>query len=179
MGYPRKLLADGESVDLELRNHWKALVRPVLVLLVVVFLAGFGAARVHGSHRGTIRIVIAVIAVLLLLWLTLLPLLRWWTTIYVLTDRRLILRQGIIARSGRDIPLIRVNDVSFSHTAFERLLGCGTLVVESAGERGQVTLKDIPHVEQVQRRLYELVEAESEADQQRRTGEGPGATARP
>ena len=60
--------------------------------------------------------------------ITLLPFLRWWTTVYVLTDRRLILREGLIARSGRDIPLGRINDVSFSHTAIERVLGCGTLV---------------------------------------------------
>jgi uncharacterized membrane protein YdbT with pleckstrin-like domain len=107
-----------------------------------------------------------------LVWLSLLPFLRWWTTVYVLTTHRLILRQGIIARSGRDIPLARINDVSFSHTAIERVLGCGTLVVESAGERGQLTLTDIPRVEQIQRRLYELVEADSEANNRRSDG-GP------
>jgi uncharacterized membrane protein YdbT with pleckstrin-like domain len=162
MGYPRRLLADNEQIDTELRTHWKALVGPVVALLVVVPLASFLAGRIpNGSAQTTVRLVILVVAVVALIWLTLLPFLRWWTTIYVLTNRRLILRQGVIARSGRDIPLDRVNDVSFSHTAFERLLGCGTLVVESAGERGQLTLTDIPHVEKVQRLLYELVEADS------------------
>jgi hypothetical protein len=47
--------------------------------------------------------------------------------------------------------------VSFAHNWFERILRCGTLTVESAGERGQIVLKDIPHVEDVQRDLYELV----------------------
>jgi uncharacterized membrane protein YdbT with pleckstrin-like domain len=171
MGYPRKLLAANEQVDTEIRTHWKALVLPVLALLVIVFAASFGAARVSGSHRGTIRLVILVVAVVALAWLTLLPFLRWWTTIYVLTTHRLILRRGIIARSGRDIPLARINDVSFSHTAIERLLRCGTLVVESAGERGQVTLTDIPRVEQVQRHLYELVESDENA--RRRDEDGP------
>ena len=64
-----------------------------------------------------------------------------------------------MARSGRDMPLARVNDISFSHTVFERILGCGTLVVESAGERGQLVLSDVPHVEAVQRRIYELADA--------------------
>jgi uncharacterized membrane protein YdbT with pleckstrin-like domain len=163
MAYPRRLLADGEQVDKELHTHWKALVWPVVALLVIVPLASYAAARVpDGSSQTAARLAILVVAVIALVWLTLLPFLRWTTTIYVLTDHRLILRRGIIARSGRDIPLARINDVSFSHTAFERILGCGTLVVESAGERGQVTLTDIPHVEQVQRRLYELVEADQE-----------------
>jgi hypothetical protein len=56
----------------------------------------------------------------------------------------------------------RVNDVSFSHTVVERLFGSGTLVIESAGERGQVTLTDVPHVEAVQREIYQLVEDEAQ-----------------
>jgi uncharacterized membrane protein YdbT with pleckstrin-like domain len=62
-----------------------------------------------------------------------------------------------LSRQGHDIPLQRINDVSFAHNWFERILRCGTLTVESAGERGQIVLKDIPHVEDVQRDLYELV----------------------
>jgi uncharacterized membrane protein YdbT with pleckstrin-like domain len=174
MAYPSRLLADGEHVDIELHTHWKALVGPVIALLVIVPAGSYAAARIpSGSSQTAVRIVIAVAAVLALIWLTLLPFLRWVTTIYVLTDHRLILRSGIIARSGRDIPLARINDVSFSHTAFERLLRCGTLVVESAGERGQVTLTDIPRVEQIQRRLYELVEAD---ENRRREEDGPEPT---
>jgi uncharacterized membrane protein YdbT with pleckstrin-like domain len=162
MGYPKRLLADNETIDTQLRTHWKALVGPVIALLVVVPLTTFIMARIpDSSNRTVIRLVVLVIAVIALIWLSLLPFLRWWTTVYVLTTHRLILRQGIIARSGRDIPLARINDISFSHTAIERVLRCGTLVVESAGERGQVTLTDIPRVEQIQRRLYELVEADA------------------
>jgi Bacterial PH domain len=62
----------------------------------------------------------------------------------------------VLSRSGHDMPLTRLNDVSFSHNMIERMLGCGTLVVESAGERGQVVLTDVPKVEQVQRTLYRL-----------------------
>jgi membrane protein YdbS with pleckstrin-like domain len=68
------------------------------------------------------------------------------------------MRSGILAREGRDVPLSRVNDVSFQHTLLERILRCGTLIVESAGERGQVTLTDVPRVERVQRTVYDLVD---------------------
>jgi uncharacterized membrane protein YdbT with pleckstrin-like domain len=173
MGYPKRLLADNETIDTQLRTHWKALVGPVIALLIVVPLTTFIMARIpDSSNRTAIRLVVLVIGVVALVWLSLLPFLRWWTTVYVLTTHRLILRQGLIARSGRDIPLARINDISFSHTAIERVLGCGTLVVESAGERGQLTLTDIPHVEQIQRRLYELVEADAGTDRPREDG-GP------
>ena len=67
-------------------------------------------------------------------------------------------RAGILARHGRDVPLNRINDVSFSETILERILRSGTLVVESAGERGQISLTDVPSVERVQRELYRMVE---------------------
>ncbi|MGL5857192.1 MAG: PH domain-containing protein [Angustibacter sp.] len=159
MPYPRKLLADGEIVEVEMHPHAKALVLPVLALLVVVPVASFTAASVPaGAVRVPLRVLVAVVAVAILVPLTVLPFLRWVTTHYVITDRRLITRQGILARSGRDMPIARINDVSFSHTLFERVLGCGTLVVESAGERGQLVLADVPKVEDVQRRLSELLD---------------------
>jgi uncharacterized membrane protein YdbT with pleckstrin-like domain len=165
MAYPRKLLSEDEQPELELHPHWKALVLPVLVLLVTVPVASYLAARVpDGSARTAVRIAIGVVAVAILLAGTLMPFLRWVTTHYVVTDRRIITRHGIVARSGRDMPLSRVNDISFSHTVWERILGCGTLVVESAGETGQLSLASVPHVELVQRRIYELADSESVRD---------------
>jgi uncharacterized membrane protein YdbT with pleckstrin-like domain len=87
-----------------------------------------------------------------------LPYLRWLTTRYVLTTDRLVIRSGILARHGRDVPLNRINDVSFSESVLERVLRSGTLVVESAGERGQISLTHVPHVQRVQRELYRMVE---------------------
>ena len=90
------------------------------------------------------------------------PLLTWLTTHFVVTNRRVIMREGVLSRTGRDVPLYRINDVTFTHSLLERMLGAGTLIVESAGERGQVTLGDIPHVEHVQREIYRLMEDDDE-----------------
>ncbi|MGZ4447247.1 MAG: PH domain-containing protein [Nocardioides sp.] len=155
MAYPKKLLSDDETVVLETHPHWKKLVLPVAELLAVLALAGFLVAVVDGTLA---RQVIVGLAVLLAVGLTLVPFLRWRSTLFVLTDKRVVVRSGVLSRTGRDIPLTRVNDVTFHHDLLERLLGCGTLVVESAGERGQVQLTDVPRVEQVQRTLYELAE---------------------
>ena len=155
MAYPAKLLGEGEEVVLDLHPHWKRLVLPVLVLLVVAAAYGFLLALVQD---GTARLVVGVLALVLLLWQVLVPFLRWRTTLFVVTTRRVVVRQGVLSRSGRDVPMSRINDVTFSKDLLERLLGCGTLVVESAGERGQVVLTEVPDVEQVQRTIYDLAE---------------------
>ena len=159
MAYSTKMLAEDERLVLDLRPHWKALITPVVTLVLTAGIGGFAAARIPaGDRQGLFRVLIGVAALGLLAGYAVRPFLRWVTTHFVITDRRVLVREGILARSGRDIPLSRINDITFSHTFVERLLGCGTLVVESAGERGQVTLSDIPRVERVQRELYDLVE---------------------
>ena len=160
MAYPTKLLAEDERLVHDLHPHWKALITPVVTLVLVLGVAGFAMARIpDGERQGLLRLLVGVLALALLLAYALRPFLVWLTTRFVITDRRVLMREGIFARSGRDVPLSRINDITFSHTLLERLLGCGTLVVESAGERGQVTLADVPKVEQVQRSLYDLVES--------------------
>jgi uncharacterized membrane protein YdbT with pleckstrin-like domain len=158
--YPKKLLSDDETVVLETHPHWKTLVLPVLALLAVLGVAGYVYALVSDSIA---HWVIVGVAVLLVVVFTLVPFLRWRTTLFVMTNKRVVVRSGILSRTGRDIPLTRVNDVTFTHNLVERILGCGTLVVESAGERGQVQLTDVPKVEQVQRTLYEQVEKAGQA----------------
>jgi uncharacterized membrane protein YdbT with pleckstrin-like domain len=156
--------ADDEQVVLRLRPHWKTLVRPVLVAVIVVIAALIVEVIIpSGKYSGIGRLAVGVVAILaLMLWL-IGPLLRWRMTTYELTTRRLRVRTGVVTRRGRDIPLARINDVSFEKGLLDRLLGTGRLVVESAGEHGQIVLTDIPHVEAVHSTLFRLVE-----DEQRR-----------
>jgi uncharacterized membrane protein YdbT with pleckstrin-like domain len=154
-------LTEGEHLVLQLHPHWKTLLRPILILIVVVA-AALALLILLSSHRNTgiARLAIGVVAVVAIMVWFVVPLLRWRTTTYELTTRRLRLRRGILSRSGRDFPLIRISDVSFSHGLIDRLLGCGRLVVESAGEHGQLVLNEIPTVEHVQATLFQLVEDE-------------------
>jgi len=160
MANQHSLTADEQSVLL-LRPHWKTLIRPFLLAVVVVAVALVAEVYAAGRKDATAaQLAIAAVAILaLMLWLTV-PVLRWRTTTYELTTRRLRVREGIVTRRGRDIPLVRINDVSFEKGLLDRLLGAGRLVVESAGEHGQILLNDIPHVEQVQGTLFRLVEEE-------------------
>ena len=139
MAISAKLLGADEYVVVSTRTHWKALVFPVFLLLVVAGAGGFLAAIVPtGSMRTPLRIAILAVGVVVLLTFAAKPFLNWFFSTYTLTNRRLITRHGVLTRTGRDIPLMRINDVSYEHGLIDRMLGCGTLLIESAGERGQV-----------------------------------------
>ena len=151
-------LSDGERSVLTLHPHWKTLLRPALLLFVVVVIAVVLLVVIPpGKLAGPGRIAVGVIAVVLAVAVFAVPFLRWRTTTYRLTTRRLQLRSDILTRSGRDFPLIRISDVSFSQGPIDRLIGSGRLVVESAGEHGQLVLGEIPHVQEVQATLFQLV----------------------
>ncbi|MFY1695807.1 PH domain-containing protein [Solwaraspora sp. WMMA2101] len=159
MAFPEDMLTDDEHVVLHLHPHWKALVGPVAVLVLVVAAVVAGFLLLPGGTGGTVALyAIAVAGLVAVSWLTVRPFLIWRTTHYVFTNERVVLQHGVFSRERRDIPLNRVNDHSMSQRFSERLLGCGTLTIESAGERGQTVLADIPGVGRVQTTLYELVE---------------------
>jgi uncharacterized membrane protein YdbT with pleckstrin-like domain len=158
VAFPESILTSDEQVVVHLHPHWKRLVAPMF--WVVIVLAAVVAATVLWGRGGLL--VGGVLAVPLLLWLTVWPWLVWRSIHYVFTNERIVVREGVLARNGRDIPLSRINDVSFSHTLAERMLGCGTLTIESAGERGQLVLVDLPRIERTHNVLYELMEADGQ-----------------
>jgi uncharacterized membrane protein YdbT with pleckstrin-like domain len=161
---PDSSLAAGEQPVLLLHPHWKTLIRPILVAALVVAVALIAEVLIpSGSAAAAARAAVGIVAVLFLMVWLIVPVLRWRTTTYELTTKRLRTRFGIVTRKGRDIPLTRINDVSFEKGLLDRVLGAGRLVVESAGEHGQIVLKDIPDVADVQATLFRLVE-----DEQRR-----------
>ncbi len=166
--YPEKLLAPGETIAFELKPHWRALLWPLFVLLIEVFAGVFLFMTFSNS---IIRWIIIGVGVFILVWQTLLPFARWLTTQYVFTSRRIIVRRGLLTKEGRDMPLSKVNNVSFSVSVLGRIINYGTLVVESASDDGDLVIEDVPSVENVQRNVYEL----HESDDVRRRGGGQGA----
>jgi uncharacterized membrane protein YdbT with pleckstrin-like domain len=158
---PDPSLTGSEQPVLLLHPHWKTLIGPLLLAVLVVAVALIAEVLIPSGKAAAIeRLVVAAVAIAaLMLWL-MAPALRWRMTTYELTTRRMRVREGVLTRRGRDIPLARINDVSFEKGLLDRLLGTGRLVVESAGEHGQIVLRDIPRVESTQATLFRLVEAE-------------------
>jgi uncharacterized membrane protein YdbT with pleckstrin-like domain len=111
-----------------------------------------------------------VLALLLLLWFVAVPLLRWRTTHYVITTHRLLFREGILARSGRDLGLSRITDVSFTQTLWERIINSGTIEIRSAGDNGVTVLRRIPDSDGVQQLLNHMVEEDADRRAQESAG---------
>lgn len=162
MAYPDELLAGNEHVVIHKHPHWKMLVLPVLVLLVTVGAGAYLASLVSEQSWHLVAwIVLGAVGVLIVVWFTIVPLIRWRTTHFVVTSQRVLVREGVLSRSGIDIPLARVNSVQFRHTLFQRLLGCGTLVIESASDE-PLEFDDIPQVERVHSLLYRELHEDDE-----------------
>jgi uncharacterized membrane protein YdbT with pleckstrin-like domain len=171
MPYPDKLLADDEEVVRHLHPHWLTLFWPVVWFLLVVGGTSFGMAVIPaGRQQGVFRMLLVALALVLLLTVVLVPVLRWRTTHYVITTHRLLFREGILSRRGRDIGLSRITDVSYRQTLWERIINSGTLTIESAGEGGATVLKQIPGSEGVQQLLNVMVEEDADRRAQESAG---------
>jgi uncharacterized membrane protein YdbT with pleckstrin-like domain len=150
----KNLLNEGEKIVVDTRTHPKALLLPILAL--VVFLA-IGVFVQQVVDQDVVTKVVWVLVAIGVIWFFLRPLLIWLTATYTITTRRLITRHGVITRRGHDIPLTRISDVAYEKDLIDRLLGCGTLVISDASTHGQVALPDIPRVEDAQRKLNDLL----------------------
>ena len=159
MPWPEDALSDGEIIITSFRPHWKLLFIPFLWFLAALVVLGVAFAL--NWINGTFLLVIAVALVIAALWLVVRPLVDWWTTRYVLTNERLITRTGLIAKSGVEIPLERITNVNFSASMFERMLGAGDLLIESAGSAGQSKFANIPNPDDFQTLLYKIREQRS------------------
>jgi uncharacterized membrane protein YdbT with pleckstrin-like domain len=161
VGYPENVLARDEQVVLHRHPHWKRLTGPVLALIVCSTVAAFGAGYVNSASWDTtakqvVMLVILAVWLVIIGWLTVWPFLNWLTTHFVITDRRVMFRHGLLTRSGIDIPLARINSVEFRHGVLDRMLRTGTLIIESAAQ-DPLEFHDIPRVERVHSLLYHEV----------------------
>lgn len=161
MGFPRRLLTEGEELVLDLRPHWIALVGPALATALVVVIWALALPRIPGEGRGHDVLVWLTVAagVVVLIWYAVRSVVDWMTSHFVVTNERVIHRHGWIAKHSVEIPLERINDVKFNQSVLERVIGAGDLAIESAGEFGQESFTDIRDPEGVQKVIYEQAEA--------------------
>jgi len=161
MPYPKKLLNPDETVALDLHPHWWFFAKPaaslaasIIAALAIRFVLEEGDTRKYLLYA-------ALAAILLTAIWTFKRYLKWVTTNFVITSDRIIFRHGVVGKMGIEIPLERVNNVNFSQTAFERVLGAGDLLIESGGEDGQQRFSDVRKPQHVQNLVHAQVEAKS------------------
>jgi uncharacterized membrane protein YdbT with pleckstrin-like domain len=165
MPFPDRLLNEGEQVVVDVRPHPWALAGPVLLAVVLIAAAAVASALAVPTAVAWALVGLLALALLRLVY----RYLRWRTTSLVVTDDRLIRRSGFIAKRGREIPLSHLTDISYRQNIFDRIIGAGDLILESAGRDSREVFLSIPHPASVQNEIYRLMSARQEGGRPART----------
>lgn len=170
MPYPKKLLNDYETVALDLHPHWWYFAEPVVTLVASIVLGIVVLVFLDGDAEKVLGYISIALLIACAIWLVI-RYAKWANTNFVITSDRVIFRSGVVAKSGIEMPLERVNNVLFNQSVFERVLGAGDLLIESGGEAGQQRFTDVRRPERVQN----LIHAQMEVNESRRFGGGAAA----
>ncbi|MBB3053564.1 putative membrane protein YdbT with pleckstrin-like domain [Prauserella isguenensis] len=150
MSYPFDQIGDDETVLVHSHQHWKCLILPGLGGAVLAV----AAAALMAAVPAEAGLIVAAAALIGLSVLVGAPIVRWKTTHFVVTDQKVMFREGVLRRSGMNIPIRRITSVRYEHDLNDRIFGCGSLIVEAMSEE-PLTFTDIPHVEAVHNTLYD------------------------
>ena len=169
MAYPDNLLVQGENVIVRKRPHWKVLILPTILFIVII---GAGAALAAWINSGTWEYkstaiwVIVVIAVVALIVLVLVPFIRWRTEHFVITNHHVFFRTGLLSRREHQIPLGQIANMETEVTFWGRLMGYGSLIVESSADQ-PLKVRNVASLSKVQAQLNQLIRNEREATHHR------------
>lgn len=151
MPYPQDYLHDQEDLVLHLHPHWWFFAKSAAGLFLAIV---FGIAILATGFGGEpMKYAAAVLVLAALVWF-LVRYVKWISTHFVLTTDRVIYRSGVIAKDGIEIPLERINQIQFRQRLFERMLGLGDIMIESAAKEGAQIFDDIKSPNRVQNEIY-------------------------
>src|SRR6266496_911998 len=158
MGYAEKNLAPGESILHRARYHWIFYRVPLLLFLLAVLL---GAASLYASKKapdegvsvpvGYLALGFAVVALVVFLARRV----RAGADEFVVTNRRVMKKTGLVAREIEQVPVEKIQDVTVEQGVLGRMLGYGTVLLETASERmGMLAFPDISRPEAFRNALW-------------------------
>lgn len=150
MGYAEKNLVAGESVLYRARYHW-VVYRTSLLLFLLGVLVGAASLYARRTSPGSgVALPVGLLAVVflflgLVLWIA--RRIRVGADEFVVTSRRVIRRVGLVSREIEQAPLEKIQDITVQQGAIGRMLDFGTVVLETASERGTLLFPGIAHPE--------------------------------
>lgn len=155
---PREIdeyLLPTERRVIRVRKHWavmaKHLIQTGLFLLAMVVIQTYFPVN---ALIDNLTFYLALAAVLRFTVKTI----TWWTERLVITDKRVMLAEGIVTHQLGMMPLSKVTDLTFERTLNGRMLGYGTIIVESAGQIQALNRIDyMPRPEEIYEALSELI----------------------
>ena len=140
---------------LRVRAHWFLLLRDisesalamVALILLQSYLPSSGVVNTLTWYGGVV--VVARLTILVI---------DWWVERIVITDQRVMMSTGIITQRLAMMPLRKVTDLTFQQTVLGRMLGYGTMVVESAGQiQGLNRIEYMPKPDEIYEALTEMI----------------------
>ena len=154
MSYARNLLARGEDVVHQSRQHWFAIIARtwiwIVVAIVSLALAIFlstGAEPFGGATVDGILTIVAFVGLLVSLGFIGFVLWDWRNQEWLITTRRVIRAEGVLNKSVSDSSLEKINDARLDQSFFGRIFGFGTLdILTAAEELGGNAVADFPMV---------------------------------
>lgn len=143
MRYVRRVLQSGETIVYSTKLHWIIYWRAILLLIICIILAGQAWYLADNNNLSLALVIAAVIFALLGLSSALRAFIRRWTTELAVTDRRVIYKEGLIARRTVEMNRSRVESVDVYQTILGRMLGYGTITLRGTGG----SLEPMPNID--------------------------------
>lgn len=152
-----KHLNENEELILDIHPHWWYFAQSGGAAVAAVVAWYMGASRIDGGFMEWLPKGLGIVFALALVWVGW-EYLQWRFTNFAVTNARVIYQEGLLSKKGVEIPLERVNNVNFSQTVIERILGAGDLLIESGGQDGQQRFTDIKRPQEVKKILLNHVQ---------------------
>ncbi len=164
MAYPDNLLVTGERVIVNKRPHWKVLILPTILFIVIIGAGAALAAWVNSRDMANATLIywaIVAVAVVALVILVVVPFVRWRTEHFVITNHHVFFRTGLLSRREHQIPLGQIANMETEVTFWGRLMGYGSLIVESSADQ-PLKFRNVASLSKVQATLNQLIRDERE-----------------
>ena len=156
MSLSKKLLSQYEVVVPDIHPHIKTLLPAINIESILVIAAAVGSFFVPENARYWALATIWIAVLVLSIPLIVIPWIKWSSTTYTVTTKRVITRTGIFTRTGHDLPLSRISDIQIEKNFDDRFFGCGTLALQTSAD-DPLLLHDVPKVEMVQVEISNLL----------------------
>jgi len=139
MSYVDSNLVSGETVIYQTRLHWIVMLGHIVLGCLLLGLPGvlllYYALSQTGIESKTLRIVEGGGVAFLVCGVVtiLMGMVRRNATEMAVTNRRVVIKTGLVSRKTIEMLLNKVESIEVSETAFGRMLGYGTIVVIGTG----------------------------------------------
>ncbi len=163
----RRYLFPTEKFRGEWRRHWIQLVKRLSIGVVATLLLGYLAGYFASKQQPTALTILVIVWIAVMGWV-LWDVAEWYYDRFILTNKRVMLVEGIISRNVAMMPLSRVTDMKYTQSPLGRVLGYGTFELESAGQ--EQALRNVPNLPNPTDLYLQVVEEmyEPEASEARR-----------